>query len=146
MSYGFVALLGLTLVLSRAGHVLGQNYSSAPNFYKDQSQSVHKHHNNHEEGWSSCDHHHGLLLQDMESPLSWKCFVGMVASIGLRPCSGAVLVLLIAYSLDLRWARIGAVLAMSLGTTITVSLLATLSVYARKDALRLASLIPSSAV
>ena len=57
-----------------------------------------------------------------------------------------MLVLLVAYSLDLRWARIGAVLAMSLGTAITVSLLATLSVYARKGALRLASLIPSSAV
>ena len=66
----------------------------------------------------------------------------MVTSVGLRPCSGAVLVLLVAYSLDLRWAGIGAVLAMSLGTAITVSVLATLSVYARKGALWLASLIP----
>lgn len=146
LSYGLVALLGLTLVLSRAGHVLGQIRSLAPNFCKNQSQSVHEHQNNHEEGCSSCDHHHGPSLQDLESPLSWKGFVGMIASIGLRPCSGAVLVLLVAYSLDLRWAGIGAVLAMSLGTAITVSLLATLSVYARKGALRLASLIPSSAV
>ena len=66
----------------------------------------------------------------------------MVASIGLRPCSGAVLVLLVAYSLDLRWAGVAAVLAMSLGTAITVSLLATLTVYARQSALRLATLIP----
>ena len=50
------------------------------------------------------------------------------ALIGLRPCSGAVLVLLVAYSLDLRRAGVAAVLAMSLGTAITVSLLPILMV------------------
>jgi len=72
--------------------------------------------------------------------------VGLVASIGLRPCSGAVLVLLVAYSLNLRWAGVGAVLAMSLGTAITVSVLASLSVYARKGALRIAALMTGSTV
>ena len=66
----------------------------------------------------------------------------MIASIGLRPCSGAILVLLVAYTLDLSWAGIAAVMAMSLGTAITVSVLATLSVYARQTSLRFAELIP----
>ena len=52
--------------------------------------------------------------------------------------------LLAAYSLDLRWAGVGAVLAMSLGTALTVSLLATLSVFARKASLRLAAMLPAS--
>ena len=81
----------------------------------------------------------------MDAPLSWQGLAGIVTSIGLRPCSGAVLVLLVAYSLDLRWAGFAAVLAMSLGTSITVSLLAMLSVYARKGALHLAALIPDRA-
>ena len=94
---------------------------------------------------SSCGHTHGRSPRDLDAPLSWQGLAGMVASIGLRPCSGAVLVLLVAYSLDLRWAGIAAVLAMSLGTAITVSLLASLTVYARQGALRLAALIPDRA-
>ena len=66
----------------------------------------------------------------------------MIASIGLRPCSGAILVLLVASSLNLYLAGIAAVAAMSIGTAITVSVLATLSVYARKASLSLAELYP----
>ena len=69
----------------------------------------------------------------------------MVASVGLRPCSGAILVLLVAYSLDLRLAGVAAVLAMSLGTAITVSTLAVLSVCARRVSLRLAARLPGNA-
>ena len=52
----------------------------------------------------------------------------IVLSIGVRPCSGAVLVLLFAEVLDLRLAGILAVLAMSVGTTVTVATLAVVAV------------------
>ena len=74
--------------------------------------------------------------------ISWRGLAGMIASIGLRPCSGAILVLLVAHALDLSWAGVAAVLAMSIGTAITVSALATLSVYARQATLRFAELMP----
>tara|TARA_Y100001934_G_C12361469_1_gene780998 strand:+ start:87 stop:1058 length:972 start_codon:yes stop_codon:yes gene_type:complete len=141
ITYGLVALLGLTLILSRARRLYRRLGNSAPNLYGHLSQSRPEQHR-HGAPCPSCNHGHGPSRQDLDTPLSWTSFAGMVTSVGLRPCSGAVLVLLVAYSLDLRWAGIGAVLAMSLGTAITVSLLATLSVYARKGALQLASLIP----
>ena len=140
ISYGLVALLGLVLILSRARR-LYRWLGPAANLYGHLSQSNPEQHH-HGAPCPSCDHGHGPTGQDLDTPLSWKGFAGMVTSVGLRPCSGAVLVLLVAYSLDLRWAGTGAVLAMSLGTAITVSVLATLSVYARKGALWLASLIP----
>lgn len=59
----------------------------------------------------------------------------MAGSIGIRPCTGAVLVLVLALSLDLFWAGIAAVMAMSLGTAITVSALATGTVFARQATL-----------
>lgn len=68
--------------------------------------------------------------------LIWRSALPVILAIGLRPCTGAILVLLVAYSLGLRWAGIGAVLAMSLGTTATVSLLATAAVSFRHVALR----------
>ena len=141
LSYGLVALVGLTLVASRGRRLLRRR-APMPRGDGGTPHLALGHHHKHDGACSSCGHAHGPSLREMDAPLSWRGLAGMVASIGLRPCSGAVLVLLVAYSLDLRWAGIGAVLAMSLGTAITVSLLATLSVYARKGALRLAAFIP----
>ncbi len=54
-----------------------------------------------------------------------------VLAVGIRPCSGAVLVMAVSYLLGIWLAGIAAVLAMSLGTAITVSVLAILAVQAR---------------
>jgi nickel/cobalt transporter (NicO) family protein len=63
--------------------------------------------------------------------------VATVLSVGLRPCSGAILVLALAYAMNIVWAGAAAVMAMSAGTALTVSALAVLSVYARKSAVAL---------
>jgi len=54
-----------------------------------------------------------------------------VFAVGIRPCSGAVLVMAVSYLLGIWLAGVAAVLAMSLGTAITVSVLAILAVQAR---------------
>jgi nickel/cobalt transporter (NicO) family protein len=54
-----------------------------------------------------------------------------VIAVGIRPCSGAVLVMAVSYLLGIWLAGIAAVLAMSLGTALTVSVLAILAVQAR---------------
>ncbi len=54
-----------------------------------------------------------------------------VFAVGIRPCSGAVLVMAVSYLLGIWMAGIAAVLAMSMGTAITVSVLAILAVQAR---------------
>ena len=64
-------------------------------------------------------------------------FFSIVFSTGLRPCSGAVIVLLFANSLNLFTAGLLSVLAMSLGVALTTSALAALTVYARHLAKRL---------
>ncbi|NLW06148.1 MAG: nickel/cobalt transporter [Pseudomonadaceae bacterium] len=66
--------------------------------------------------------------------------LGLVFSIGLRPCSGAVLVLVATHLLGLWWIGVLATLAMALGTALTVTLLAILAVQARKLAKRLLKL------
>lgn len=61
----------------------------------------------------------------------------MIFSIGIRPCSGAILVLILAFALEIFWGGVLAVLAMSVGTAITVSTLGILAVGARSLAQRL---------
>ena len=58
---------------------------------------------------------------------------------GLRPCSGALLLLVLARVMDHFWLGAAATLAMAVGTAITVSLLALLSQKARHLALRMAA-------
>ncbi len=82
---------------------------------------------------------HGPSPRDLGMPLSLRNLVGIVGSIGVRPCSGAILVLVVAYALRLRWTGIGAVFAMSLGTAITVSAIALLCVHARTWMLKVAA-------
>ena len=68
----------------------------------------------------------------------WRTGVAVVAAVGLRPCMGAILVLLFALSYGVFFVGVLATAAMSLGTGITVAALALLSSGARHVALRLA--------
>jgi nickel/cobalt exporter len=59
-------------------------------------------------------------------------------AVGLRPCSGAIIVLIFALAQDLFWTGVGATLIMGLGTALTVAAIATIAVSAREVASRLA--------
>jgi len=60
-----------------------------------------------------------------------------IVAVGLRPCSGAILVLVFALAQGLFWAGIAATFVMGLGTAITVATIAVLAVSARGLAQRL---------
>jgi nickel/cobalt exporter len=62
-----------------------------------------------------------------------------ILAVGLRPCSGAILVLVFALAQGLFWAGIVATFVMGLGTAITVAAIATLAVGAKSLARRFAS-------
>ena len=60
-------------------------------------------------------------------------------AVGIRPCTGAILVLIFANALGLYWAGVASTVVMALGTFITVSLIATLAVYSKKLAMTFAA-------
>ena len=62
---------------------------------------------------------------------SWREQLGVVLAVGMRPCSGALVVLVFALSQGLLAAGILAVLLMGAGTAITVATLATVAVTAK---------------
>lgn len=67
--------------------------------------------------------------------MTWRKIWAVVLSVGIRPCSGAVLVLVFALAQGLFWAGVASTFAMALGTAITVSVLATLAIGSRNVAL-----------
>ena len=78
-------------------------------------------------GVESCGHGHVPTMAQVEAAKDIKSMIAVVLSIGLRPCTGAIIVLVFASVTSLHWIGIGAVIGMSVGTAITVSLLAILA-------------------
>ena len=74
--------------------------------------------------------------------LDWREAAATVLAAGLRPCSGAILVLVFALAQDLFWVGVAATFAMALGTAITTGILASLAVFAKTIAVKWAG--PSS--
>ncbi|WP_420960965.1 nickel/cobalt transporter [Brucella sp. IR073] len=68
----------------------------------------------------------------------WKTAWSAILAVGLRPCSGALIVLTFALLNGLVFGGILSVFAMALGTFITVAVLATLAVTAKNAALKIA--------
>ena len=93
-------------------------------------------HHHHGEDQCDCGHSHVPDPRMLKKPLSVSRAWAATLSVGIRPCSGAIIILVFALSQNLLIAGIGSVLAMSLGTFITVSALATLAVSAKDVALR----------
>ena len=62
---------------------------------------------------------------------NWREQLGVVLAVGLRPCSGALVVLVFALSQGLLAAGIAAVVLMGLGTAITTGTLAAIAVGAK---------------
>jgi nickel/cobalt exporter len=87
----------------------------------------------------TCGHSHvpdpAMLVGDR---FDWRTAWSAVAAVGLRPCSGALIVLTFAFLNGLWAGGVLSVLAMAVGTAITVSILATLAVTAKNVAVSLA--------
>ena len=93
------------------------------------------HHGHHHAEGKAC--HHIVDARELAGPFSWRKILAVVFSVGIRPCTGAILVLVFALTQGMFWAGVAATLAMSIGTAITVAVLATLALGSRELALRL---------
>jgi len=84
-----------------------------------------------------CGHSHGPTPDQLAGPGGWQRGLSAIFAVGLRPCSGAILVLVFSLAQGLFWAGIAATFVMGLGTAITVATIAVVAVSARDLARRL---------
>ncbi|MEM1287199.1 MAG: nickel transporter [Pseudomonadota bacterium] len=74
-----------------------------------------------------CDHAHMPDAETVEAATGPGQLAAIVFSAGLRPCTGAILVLVLAISQGLFWQGAAAAYAMAVGTALTVGLLAVMA-------------------
>jgi nickel/cobalt exporter len=104
----------------------------------------HGHHGHDHQGHDHCDdasawgHSHAPEPEELAGPGGWTRGLSAVVAVGLRPCSGAILVLVFALAQGLFWAGVVSTFLMGLGTAITVAVIATIAVSAKAWAGRFA--------
>lgn len=97
----------------------------------------HDHRHDHEDGAApcGCGHAHGPSAERAASLAGWRDAAVLVASIAIRPCTGALFLLAIALRLDIFWVGALAVAAMGLGTAAFNLVVAASGVMARRLAI-----------
>ena len=95
-----------------------------------------------------CGHAHGPSLAQVESVAGWRDAALLVGGIALRPCSGALFVLVLTWQLGIAIAGVLGAFVMGLGTGLVTVTVALMAVWAREGVLvglgggRLARAVP----
>lgn len=150
ISWGLVALVGAWLVYyqlrgalaGRAAHAHGHDHAH------HHGHGHHSHHHDHAHGHDHAKQHghadaceicaHVPDPSQLKGDWSWKRALALAFAVGVRPCTGAILVLVFAIGQGLMWAGVLSTFAMAIGTAITVSVLAASAVGFRELATRFA--------
>ncbi len=107
-SYAAIALVGLWLAGRGALRLWRARAVAVPH--------DHHHHNHDHDADCGCGHAHGPTPDQAAAVHSWRDAVLLVGAIAIRPCTGAIFLLLITASLGIAGAGILGAFAMGLGT------------------------------
>lgn len=124
VSFIAVALLGLVITWRKSGKVLGVLALARNPLASAQ-----------EDG---CDHVHMPPPEEIGRLTRWRDMAGVALAAGIRPCAGALIVLVFSLAQGLFAAGIAATFAMALGTALTTGAIAAVAVFAKTLALRVA--------
>jgi nickel/cobalt transporter (NicO) family protein len=142
MSYAAIGLIGLWLAWRGARALLRTFRQAQP-----VGQHQHQHHHDPSET-CGCGHAHGPALAEVAALTGWRDTLILIAGIAIRPCTGALFLLILCWRMGIDAAGIAGAYAMGLGTASITVAVAVLSVWAREGALaalaggRLAPVVP----
>ena len=108
------------------------------------SHAHHDHDHDHGDEAHAWGHAHAPEPSELKGKHWWKRGLAAIVAVGLRPCSGAIIVLVIALAQGLFWIGVASTFAMGIGTAITVAGIATIAVGARRVASRWAKAKPGT--
>ncbi len=135
-SHAMIAGLGLWLVWRG---VMGLRRRMASAGADAGGHHDHDHDHDHDHGdhvhGPECNHAHGPSLDEVARVSSWKDALALIIGIAVRPCSGALFILILTWQLGIALAGIVGAFVMGIGTAVVTMGVALLSVWAREGAL-----------
>ena len=144
-SYGLIAAVGAWLLWVKGRgliRAIGAERPKPTAVGAAATDHAHGHHHgdhHHEHDHDHHGHSHGPEPQELAGPGGWRRGLAAIVAVGLRPCSGALVVLVFTLAQGLFWAGVASTFVMGLGTAVTVAAIATLAVSARSVAAKIAA-------
>jgi nickel/cobalt exporter len=147
VSYALIVLIGLRLLWVKGRAFLRllwpqrEHHDHAHGHAHDHGHAhghEHAHDHDHGDEAHAWGHAHAPEPRELKGRHWLRRGLSAVVAVGLRPCSGAIIVLVFALAQGLFWIGVASTFVMGLGTAITVAAVATLAVAARGFAGRLA--------
>ena len=132
LSYAAIGIIGVALVWRGLRALLRRPSARHRHAHPQDHDHTHAHAHDHDD--CGCAGH-GPTPEQAAAAHSLRDAALLVASIAVRPCTGAVFLLVIAWQMDIRFAGALAVIVMGLGTAALTTLVALSSVSARQVAL-----------
>ncbi|WP_050931747.1 nickel/cobalt transporter [Aestuariivita boseongensis] len=128
LSFGLIALVGAWLALR-----------GLRRFRAARGQGGHVHDHAHDHGQdgvcSSCGHKHGPTVEEAASVRSLRDALVVIGAVAVRPCTGAIFVLILTWQMGIAAAGIAAAFAMALGTACVTVAVALAAVSLRESSL-----------
>lgn len=153
VSYTLILLIGLRLLWVKGRAFLRALRLGAGHHTHDHTHEHghghhhhHDHDHDHDHDASAWSHGHAPKPSELAGVHWLRRGLTAIVAVGLRPCSGAIIVLVFALAQGLFWIGVASTFVMGLGTAITVAAIATLAVAARELAGKLAKAKPGAGV
>jgi len=131
LSYALIAGVGVWLIIRGWRHFRLTRKQA----HHDHSHD-HHHHDHADDGvCNHCGHAHGPTPEQAANVRSLRDALAVIASIAIRPCTGAVFLLILTHALGVSWAGIIGAFVMGVGTALFTGIVAFAAVGLRESAL-----------
>jgi ABC-type nickel/cobalt efflux system permease component RcnA/ABC-type uncharacterized transport system substrate-binding protein len=139
-SWALVALIGVWLIYYQLRGAFASAHAHAHGHAHDAGPGHgHHHHHGHRHHGDACEVcAHLPAPSQLQGDWSWRRALSLAFAVGIRPCTGAIVVLVFAIGQGLWWAGVLSTLVMAAGTAATVSALAAFAVGFREASARMA--------
>lgn len=144
-SYLIMAYLGLSIIYNAIKHHIHSNklqpkvnlsinkiHISPINNTSAMLQTQQNHLEHKHDQHCGCGHKHFASAEDINQAANLKQYIIIILGIGMRPCTGAIMVLLFSHIMGLYWLGVVSSFLMGVGTAITISTIALLTISGKK--------------
>jgi len=128
LSFLIMALLGAFIIF----RALKKLYTTFKSTQVEHVHHDHHEHDHHDHDGHCCGHKHFASAEEINNATTWQAYAGIIVSIGIRPCTGAIMALLFANVIGIYWLGVVSAFMMAIGTAMTTSTIALLTISGKK--------------
>jgi len=138
-SWAAIGAIGLWLVWRGARGVMRQvraGWVVHGGHVHDHPHDHHHHGHHHDHGEDcGCGHAHGPSAAEVAEAKGWRDTLALIGGVAVRPCSGALFLLILTFQMGIGAAGVAGAFAMGLGVAVVTVAVAVLAVWSREGAL-----------